>query len=101
MVSGLPHRGLNERSPMNRKLVFFIFILGFVFTLGTHGFSQERGTSEAINELKQEIQKLRDQMEAEKRGLRSRLQKMQEKIDAVSRQLSGEACDRGRGGPGV
>jgi len=73
---------------MKRELLVFLYIFGFLFTLGANGFAQERGTSEAVvNELKQEIQKLRDQMEAERRVYDKRLQKMQEKIDAVSRQI--------------
>lgn len=78
---------------MNRKLIFFIFISGVVFTLGTHCFSQERGASvEVINELKQEIQNLREQMEVEKRGYEVRLEEMQDKIDAVSSLLLEKAA---------
>ncbi|MBW1903264.1 MAG: hypothetical protein JRJ20_16800, partial [Deltaproteobacteria bacterium] len=73
---------------MKRELFVFLYISGFLFTLGGNGFAQERGTSEeVVNELKQEIQELRDQMEVERRAYDQRLQKMQEKIDAVSRQI--------------
>ena len=73
---------------MKRELFVFLYISGFLFTLGGNGFARERGTSEeVVNELKQEIQELRDQMKVERRAYDQRLQKMQEKIDAVSRQI--------------
>ena len=78
---------------MNRIFVLIFFMSVFIFAQGTHCFSQEREASvEAINELKQEIQKLRKQMEAEKRAHEVRLKEMQDKIDAVSSLLVDKAA---------
>ena len=66
---------------MRRNMFVYLYILVFLFTLGADGFARERESSEAvINELRQEIQKIREQMEAEKQTYEERLKEMQEKI---------------------
>jgi outer membrane murein-binding lipoprotein Lpp len=78
---------------MRMKLVVFASILGLIFVSGSNCFAQEGGASEkVVNELKQEIERLRARMEAEKKAYEERLNKMQEKIDAVSGQMLEKAA---------
>ena len=73
---------------MYSNRLVFLYICALFFLLVPPVLAQEKHTSkDAIKELKIEIQKLRDQMETERRAYEAQLKKMQEKIDAVSRQI--------------
>ena len=73
---------------MIKKIFVFLFLFGSIITLGAECFAEKKEPSQAvINELRQEIQKIREQMEAEKLAYEARLKEMQKKIDAVSLQL--------------
>lgn len=74
---------------MKRKLIFFLYIiLGGLFTQSVPAFGQEKNIStEAIHELKKEIQELREQMNSEREAHDAQIREMQKKLEAVSNEI--------------